>query len=393
MGQDQQNAKTEPGTGSGSVLQRKAASGRADHQARAMTLARALRLSIAKVADDVFEMAMATLSLRTQEVSGPGLFEFFDDGALLLLCDGPMRRRAAVVVDPLLVGALIQKQTIGQVMPDDASQQRSMTGTDAAICAPFLDAVLQRAEGLPEAEEERDLIGGYRFGARAEDARLLHLSMEAPLYQVIQISIDVERGKRQGDLVLCLPLPQAAARAQDGAALSEKEPHEKSKQPKHNLEETVSGLKIELSLILATLKMPLHGVSALEDGDVLQLEAASFDAVDIRTLQGRKVGQGVLGQIEGHRAVRIEHKDQMVERPQRRSEDREGLNQVELGTIVGTNSQQNEDDPPRDLALSSPENTTHYRHEETGPAEADNLPDMSDIPDFDNLALPDAAVG
>jgi flagellar motor switch protein FliM len=278
MTQDQQNAPLAPRSGGAkSALHRKMATGRTEHQARVMTLARALRLSVAKAADDTLDMAMAALSLRTQEVTGPDLLELFDDTSLLMLLDGPQRRRAAVIMDPALVGALIQQQTMGRVVHDVGGEARAMTGTDAAICAPFLDAILERAAKLPEAAADRQ---GYKFGAQAEDARLLHLAMEAPLYHVIHLDSDVERGSRQGKILLCMPVPDPSTDIEDADASGAEEAGANLTKPKLTLAQTVPMLQVELSLVLLRLKLPLHRVSGLNVGDVLSLDGASFDALD-----------------------------------------------------------------------------------------------------------------
>jgi flagellar motor switch/type III secretory pathway protein FliN len=396
MAQDQQNAPSETGiNGSSSVLHRKAATGRAEHEARSVSIARALRLSAAKVADDLFDMAVAAISVRTQEVAGPDLIEFFDDSALLLLFDGPNSRRAAVVCSSTLVGALIQQQTMGKVLKDDGGQARSMTGTDAAVCAPFLDGLLERAATLPETDEDRTLLAGYRFGARAEDARLLHLAMEAPHYQVIHLELDIDRGNRQGQIVLCLPVPDQADTAEDQLQDGD-QPKARSENLKTRLADTVPLLPIELSLVLATLKMPLSKIGALQVGDLLDIKHGCFDAVEIRTIQGCKVGKGTLGQLDGYRAVRIAQPegghDQRRSAPGKSSDSE----QVEAGDVpTSTKSLLPHTDatvePQSDLPAPFDEDMS--LENVAGNLEPQELPDMSDIPSFDDLDLPNVAQG
>jgi flagellar motor switch/type III secretory pathway protein FliN len=388
MAQDQQNAAAKlDGGGATSALHRKTATGRAEHQARAMTLARALRLSIAKVADDVFDMAMATIGLRTQEVAGPDLISLFDDASLLLLLDGPQKRRAGVVIDPVLVGALIQQQTMGRVLPVTDDTPRTMTTTDAAICAPFLDAILERAEVLPETEADRRMVKGYRFGARAEDARLLHLSMDAASYLVIHLEIDVERGSRQGKMMLCMPIIASSRADDDVDAFGLEADKNKQARPVKDLSDTVPALPVELSLVLSRFRMPLNRITALEVGAVLPLGAARFDAVDIRTKEGRKVGTGTLGQLNGQRAVRVAHRPDAQGAPRRREDDRADMDQPPL-TALGqtTNRRSSSPEPAGPEPAALPQMAAF-----DDAASLPDLPDMSDIPDFDDLVLPEAA--
>lgn len=390
MAQDQQNAAAGlDGEGAASALHRKTATGRAEHQARAMTLARALRLSVAKVADDIFDMAMATIGLRTQEVAGPDLMSLFDDTSLLLLLDGPQRRRAAVLIDPVLVGALIQQQTMGRVLPDTDDAPRAMTTTDAAICAPFLDAIFERAEGMPEGEADRRLLKGYRFGARAEDARLLHLSMDAASYQVIHLDIDVERGSRQGKVMLCMPVIASSRSDDDVDAFGVEADKNKSPLAVRDLSDTVPALSVELSLVLSRLKMPLHRVTALEVGAVLPLGEARFDKVEIRTTEGRQVGSGTLGQLNGQRAVRVAHRHVSGGAPRRRADDRAELDQPSLTALGRIQTDKVSLPEVADVAPSMAPAMPEF----TEPQALPDLPDMSDIPDFDDLVLPESAQG
>ncbi len=288
-----------------SVLQRKARSGRVEHQSRAMSVAKALRITLAKVADDLFDLALAAIGLRMETRAGEDLAELLTDPALLMSLDGPAGRRAAAVLDPLLVGGLIQQQTMGKVMPDSGDAGRVMTETDAAISAPFLDALLERAAVLPETEAERQLLQGFRFGTRAEDARLLLMTLEQPVYQVVHITVDISAGTRQGTIILILPLVDEEAGGtgpdHDGVAAA----GDNTDQHSGTLNDTVMALHVDLNVAVARLRMPLGDMGALEVGNVLQLGAAAFDQSRILTQSGLGVGGGTLGQVDGVRTLRL----------------------------------------------------------------------------------------
>ena len=96
MGEEQDKTHADPahqpgGQGGGappSALVRKANVGREEHQARAMTLAKALRLTAAKVADDLLDMALAVIGLRTDRQGLDALSALFDPAGLLMLLEG-----------------------------------------------------------------------------------------------------------------------------------------------------------------------------------------------------------------------------------------------------------------------------------------------------------------
>lgn len=376
MAEDQKDISGKSGAPTASPLRRKAEAGRAEQQLRAMSLQKALRVTLAKVADEQFGLAMAALAVRAELRSGEALEDLFDGADLLMLLDGPGGRRGAAVFDPLLVGALIQQQTMGRVLPDGGGAPRALTSTDAAISVPFLDALLARAAELPDAPEDRRWLEGYRFGTRAEDPRLVLMALEAAEYRLLQITVDIAGGARQGRVMLCLPLPepysaippQASGREQDAGA---------TPAPKL-LTDTVLALTADLNIALARLKMPLGGLGALRAGDVLPLSGSSFDDVKVLTMEGRAVAQGALGQVKGQRAVRLTRRPAPLTQPRRRASDRAEL---DLPEVTFDRRQPQAADPD-----AAPGPATIPTGPETSEPEAmpdlPDLPDMSDLPGF-----------
>lgn len=402
MGQDrQENSRQTAQAGKGdaaSVLARKTHVGRASHQARSMSLPKALRLSVARVAENVLGMAIVVIGVRMEKCDCDGLDAVFQPPALLMLLDGPSRRRAAVAIDPVLVGGLIQQQTMGTVLPDAGDNPRPLTDTDAAICAPFLDALLERAAALPETEAERQLLQGFRFGARADDRRLLLMALEDPQYQVVHLTVDIAEGKRQGHITLCMPLPVSAAtpertqdshsgRAGDGPGRAAR-----------SLNETVLGLHIDLNIALARVSMPLSAVGALKVGDTVDLGVTPFDQSHVLTMAGRAVGRGSLGQLNGLRAVQMHHQNVMAAGPRRRADDRDELDLPEVtGDGTGTRGNAGKDGAQdRANAADGTDGTDGADRSRppaaaSGPAadtvpgsakrpDASKMPDMSDLP-------------
>jgi len=71
-------------TRSQTVLGRIAAAGREDHQARAMTLQKAMRISFAKIADAQMGLAASVIGAVVQQVQGDALDEVLRDDALMM---------------------------------------------------------------------------------------------------------------------------------------------------------------------------------------------------------------------------------------------------------------------------------------------------------------------
>ena len=390
MGQDQQIMTAQTSGQSGAdqpqtALHRKAQAGRVEHQTRAMSVPKALRLTLAKVADDLFDMAMAAIGVRMEQRGGDALGDLFDGPVLLMSLDGPPGRCGAAVLDPLLVGGLIQQQTTGKVMPETGDVPRPSTTTDAAICAPFLDVLLERAALLPETESERQLLQGYRFGTRAEDARVLKMTLEAAQYQIVHITVDIACGKRQGQIILCLPIMPNASETFEAWGDDLTPERGAGRRQHRSLNDTVLALHVDLNIALARLSMPLSALGTLAPGDVLKLGVTAFDQSRVLTMAGDGVGRGTLGQIDGTRALRVDHQTLAATTPKRRASDREGLNLPEVsGDGTGTRA----DDgaavvSPAELGVDLPD--LPFGGAMDGLPAPPDLPDLPDLPDMSDL--------
>jgi hypothetical protein len=381
MAQDTENtiepaapARAAPASGH-VALRRKAQAGFAEHQTKAMSLAKAFRVSVAKVADTMLDMAMAVLGYRTEQRTGEDLSEVFSDESLLILMDGPHRRRAGVIIEPAFVGALIQQQTMGSVLPDPGGEARGMTATDAAICAPFLDALLEATGQLPDLPEDRELVSGYQFGAQADNARLLDMALDALEYQVIHLTLDLASGARQGKVTFCFPVVNAGIPVEDipdtdDVLLSQKLPH--------TLKDNVLGLNISLNVGLARVRMTLKQMGDMHVGQCIEVGTPSFDEVQVLTMAGRPLSKGVLGQLEGVRAVQLTVPKAGPAHPQRRAGD------VPMADLSSPDTAMEEPLPP------TPDFPDLMTDEPDIPAETEVMDDLPDLPDLPYMSdLPD----
>ena len=306
-----------------SVMRRKAHAGRALHQSRTVSVLKALRLTLSKVGNDLFSLPVATLGATQEIVENDACADVFQDDHLLILLDGPAGARGAVMVAPTLVGGLIQQQTMGEVHPvKGEGPARAMTATDASLIEPLINSLLERAAPLPETEEEQRMLTGYRFGAKAQDVRLLMLALDAHEFHILRFTLDLCKGARQGEILFCLPVPAPPPKVElpdpndeVGAAAGE---------PK-TLCANVLALKADLIVSLTQVTMSIRSAGALQVGQVINLGHISFDTAQVRTRQGRILGEGVLGQKEGHRALRLKHRVKKQDAPKRRETDGNGM--------------------------------------------------------------------
>lgn len=275
------------------TMRRKLADAQAATTPREVTALRALRLALARAAGDSLGLALGAIAAR-QTVRAPdeAAGDIAADGLLMLLdCDGG--QAGAAVLSLTLVASLIQQQTTGRVA-ERAPDPRAFTDTDALICAPFVEDCLRMAAGIAEAPADRACLSAIRFGARAADTRSLGLALRAHRYRCFAFTLDIAEGRRQGDLLFVLP--DMAVKATEEAM-----PHPARDPDKSPLMQ----VPVELTAVLARLRLPLERLNALRVGDVVPIARDRLDETSIVSLDGRVVARGRLGQMNGQRAVRI----------------------------------------------------------------------------------------
>ncbi len=348
-----------------SLIGRKARSGRELQAARAMSLGRALRLTAAKQADRLMGLALNTLGVTRSAASVEALSDLLPAQCLILLMDGPDHQVCAAVLDPELVSGLIQQETMGKVTaPLAASTPRAHTATDAALCAPFVEALMGNAASMPEEAADRELLRGYRFGVRAQEPRVALLALDRLDYEVVCMTLDLAGGVRSGTLTLILPQPVAPATPQ-----SEEEHGEASPGRPQTLSKTVLQLNAQLTVALTRLSLPLQTVSDFKPGDLVDLNMSSLAQALVIDVDGKVVSRATLGQLDGMRAVQLEHGKAAISRPRRRASDRDELELPDVtaaGPAVGESLPAEAGNPPEQESVDIF-------------GDADAMPDMSDV--------------
>ena len=255
-----------------------------------MTVAKALRVSFAKVADKLLDLALAVIGVTRERCDGDQLPDKIDEAGLLLLLDGPGGATGGAVLGAGLVTALVQQQITGRVHPAPATPaERRMTATDAALCAPVLEALFERAHGMLETPKDKGVLNRYSFGARCENARLFNLALGAHEYHLIHMTVDLAGGAVQSTMTLILPEP-AEEEQPDEAGSGGYVPREA-----RTLGETLLCVPAELSAVLCQVRMSLSQMNALKPGKTIPVPSEAFENVSLVSLDGRRVARGVMG--------------------------------------------------------------------------------------------------
>ena len=279
-------------SGSGGLARKLAASKESGAAQKGSFTLKALRRSLARAASEQCDLPLAVLAARQVNRVPEDLVDDLSDKDLLVVLDGPNGRLGAATMDAALVTALIQKQTIGQIM-GKAPAERNYTPTDAAMTAEFLEKSFAKVHALLQGEKDQLIFSGYRYGAQIEDVRSLILGLEGEDYRLISLTVDLAVGAMQGELKLILPEPTLEELGLSGAKAGS------------SLAGGMGAMRAELSAILCKVRVPLNEFSAWKVGEVLPLDQAFLYETDLIDIGGRSISKGRLGQLNGARAVRL----------------------------------------------------------------------------------------
>ena len=281
--------------GEHSVIHRKAQVARDEFDAREMSPAKALRLSLAKSADRLFDLALTVSTVEQIRLAQTGIEAEFGEPGLLVLLDGKEGARGALKLDLQFLTALIEVQLMGKVRPGEVAR-RPVTRTDAAIAAPLVDALLA---GFDENQQEAmagHVAGGFRFGDLIEDGRTLSLALNQPEYDLFRLTADLGPGAKTGTLSLVLPLQPLPKQKNDAETTSGL---------KAKLEQNAMNAPVTLDAVMGRMSLPLNRICAWQPGTIVPLSPDALAETELLGAKGHVVARVRLGQLNGFRAVRL----------------------------------------------------------------------------------------
>ncbi len=243
--------------------------------------------------------------------------EYLPDRALICLVEGPGDSLGVVSICPGLLASVIEMQAMGRVSTRQAVPRRP-TGTDAAICADFVNACL--------AELGTDLAGmpgyaamrGFRYAGFLADPRPLDLMLEDRPYRRLELRLRAgDAGQRDGTLTVVLPLgtvslaapPERACGSADAGAKAAAESVScAAAAPAPQRAGIASALRdspVLLHGVLCRRQIGLGQLKALLAGQQISLPRSALDNATLETASGQVIARGKLGESEGRHALRL----------------------------------------------------------------------------------------
>ncbi|SLN75285.1 FliM/FliN family flagellar motor C-terminal domain-containing protein [Ruegeria meonggei] len=276
------------------ALARKISAGQEEQGDKPRSVLRAMRLAFARAAGDRLHLPLSVIGARQSSRTSEALTDTIGGDWLLLQLVNAQGLSAAVCMDLGAVSAIVQVQTIGEVMPG-APAPRAFTHTDAAMVAPLVEDALSRAVTLVDAVKDQSALSGFEFASRLADLRTLSLAMVEDAYRVYDLTIELGGGLRQGQLSVVLP--------DSLDEVGEQGEHPVETGP--NLDQASGVLRAELNTVICRMTLPLASLSSFGVGDLLPLNGSRLDRAEILTIERTRAAIGRLGQCGGMRAVRL----------------------------------------------------------------------------------------
>jgi flagellar motor switch protein FliM len=259
-----------------SVIRRKTRAAREGADPRVMSPVRALRLALARAADTLCELPLVVATVEQRRVEAGEVEAALGGAGLFVLLDGAAGVRAAMRLCPAFTAALVEVQTTGRIRPGEP-RPRPPTGTDAALVAPLVDALMAGFDdGMGGGAQAAPR--GLHFGDRVEDARALALLLTAPEFDFFRLTADLGPGLRTGRIDLLLPpapgpapppgtpQPGGARRGAGRGAAS----------VPGDILSVALPAPVTLDAVLARIRLPLGAAMALAPGQRLPVPGGSL---------------------------------------------------------------------------------------------------------------------
>ncbi|SMD11691.1 flagellar motor switch protein FliM [Primorskyibacter flagellatus] len=339
------------------VLSKKANAARREQEARVLSPARALRRALSRSADALWGLAIVADGMQQETLVLDVCLDGVPHDALVMVLDGLDGVTGAVVLDRATVRSVIEVQTLGRVTSQPLDQ-RPLTQTDAAMCAPLLDAMLGRLSANLEGHPAQGEYTGYRFGAMVEDTRALGVLMDAAEFHSFLVSVEIGDGLRRGEILLILPV------------LPKPEPATRPDPPRDPLSAKNAGrmqmVEARIEAVLSRIRMPLSAASRLKPGNLLPLPENVLNQVEL-SAGGVHIANGCrLGQMGGFRAVRVTFPASSKTTGPRVEAETEQVKAVK--------------NPAKAMAIASPKPVVDE------PVDIPDLPEIPGIDDFSDLS-------
>ncbi len=296
-----------------------------------------LGVELPRSADQLLDLEVGVRSASFGTLDQAALVAALDENDLICRMTRAGSDTGLIIVDPPLLTALIEVQTLGKVTSSPANE-RPPTKTDATVVSDILDRWLSDAASAASAQglASELLTNGYARVDGMLDLRAVELTLDRGQYRSLSVTMALGGDAKVGTLSFYAPASAASRDDEPGGTLGQQlRPH-------------LLDAPVEMTAILARASRSLDEVMSLAVGDVFQVSAEQLQSVRLETCDGTLVTTARLGQLGGYRAVRPAGADRplqalpgptpraVVPAPENLSNvSAEGFSQMSIGSEAG----------------------------------------------------------
>lgn len=277
-----------------SAMRRKAGVGRPPPDVTAMSAAKALRLAAAKAAEDGTGMVMQVTDVVEELTSTSRLPDLIPDHSLLALLEGPEHAYGLAVFSLAVTTSVVEQLTTGNVQKH-TPEERKPTSTDSVMCFELIDRMLTHFEQIVAEAPDPPQIEGYRTAAQLSETRSIPIAFDDIRYRMFRISVDMGRGLRTGDILFVYPASRPKPKPEPGT----------QSDWQRDFKTSVMKTEANLETVLHRVSLPLSDAANLAVGMTIPVPHEALKRVEV-VADGRRISYGRLGQVNGHRAIRVD---------------------------------------------------------------------------------------
>lgn len=277
-----------------SAMRRKAGVGRPPPDVTAMSVAKALRLAAAKATEDGTGMVLQVTDVQESLTTISLLPDMISKHSLLALLEGPEHTYGLAIFSLGVTASVVEQLTTGNVQKH-TPEERDPTSTDSVMCFELMDSMLKYFEEIVVDVADPPQVNGYRTAAQLSETRSIPIAFDDVRYKAFRMTVDMGRGIRQGEIMFVYPAVRPKPKPEFGV------------QSDWEASFQASVLKTEASLeaVLHRVALPLSDAVNLVVGSTIEIPRGALSQVEV-VADGRHISLGRLGQMNGHRAIRID---------------------------------------------------------------------------------------
>lgn len=261
----------------------------------------ALRLAIARAGRQTLDADVLASDISFEQIGGAEtLVDPLSEFALVGKLISSTEDVGLVAADRHAVAAITSLRTTGHL--PSSVPERGASIVEAALAQPLLTGIITAWATALEDDKDADarLIQGYRAGGRAQSVRSLAMSIPQGALNLYRIDVEFS-GAAKGQLVFAFPKDRMAYGKRPDPANAAKDPKIWTRQFANELREAPT----RVDAVLMRRAISVTDLRALRPGGLIAIPTTALDQVMLLGTKGAVIGSGRLGQLSGHRAVRL----------------------------------------------------------------------------------------